>query len=119
MTLNINTSLALVNGAPTTTHSLTFNNLNKLERVQSLISGPNMKPFGSIITIEEPSSVNLKLNITLDNKEISTKRHQQLLQLQKISLALHSASPLASNNSGIFTIDDNWFAKGDKGLFPG
>ena len=108
LTLNVNTSLALVNGAPTTTHSLTFTDHQELERIQSLINGPNMKPFGSIITIEQPASVNLRVNVTLDGKAISTKRQQQLLQLKKISLpidnTIHFATDQPSPSSAKTTI---------------
>ena len=51
---NINCDLALVNGAPMTTHSLTFSDPNEFHRIQSLSSGPNALPFGTEIEIDVP-----------------------------------------------------------------
>jgi hypothetical protein len=55
---NINPGLGLVNGCPTTAHSLTFSHPQEYERVLSLIQGPNALPFGFKIDVELPVSVN-------------------------------------------------------------
>ena len=82
----INGHLALVNSAPITLHSLTFTSLEELDRVNELTTGPNKLPFGSEIEIEQPLSVNVAIDLSLDNKPVSTKRRQQLDQLMTKSL---------------------------------
>ncbi|CAB9516444.1 helicase PIF1 [Seminavis robusta] len=83
---NINCDLALVNGSPVTAHSLTFSNQEEFSRVQDLLLGPHPPPYGSEITIQEPLSVNMLINPSLDSKPISTKRQQQLDRLKSFSL---------------------------------
>jgi hypothetical protein len=42
--------------------------------------------FGSVIDVEEPLSVNVEIQQTLDDKPISNKRKQQLQNLQQFSM---------------------------------
>ena len=81
---NINGSVALVNGAPLTTHSLTFANQSDYNHLLSTLQNNDL-PFGTEVEIEEPLAVNMIINGSLDNKPISQKRQQQLNRLRKIS----------------------------------
>jgi hypothetical protein len=83
---NINGELALVNGAPVTGHSLTFGNLSEFERVTNLLDGSDAPPFGSEIAVEEPTSVNMVVEPSLDGKPLSTTRKAQLQILKQFSI---------------------------------
>jgi hypothetical protein len=86
LSYNINGELALVNGAPISLHSITFETVEEQIRVDNLISGDNALKFGSIIDVEEPLSVNVDINKSLDGKSISRRRKQQLQTLQHFSM---------------------------------
>ena len=81
---NINGNLALVNGAPITMHSLTFENEEYLQELIHKIQQQNL-PFGSEIEIETPSAVNVIVQESLDDKPLTRKRKQQLQLLRDIS----------------------------------
>ena len=82
----INGDIALVNGAPISLHSLTFENALEHERVSKLISGPNALPCGSIINIERPLSVNVEVEEALDGKPVTARRRDQLNVLKSFSI---------------------------------
>jgi len=84
---NINGEVALVNGAPIRTHSLTFSDHSEHNRIRSLTEGKDALPFGTEIEILEPLSVNMEICQSLDQKEVSTKRQKQLDQLRKLSIS--------------------------------
>jgi hypothetical protein len=86
LSYNINGQLALVNGAPVSLHSVTFATIEEQNRIDQLISGDNKLKFGSVIDVEEPLSVNVEIQQTLDDKPISNKRKQQLQNLQQFSM---------------------------------
>jgi hypothetical protein len=86
ITTNINPALGVVNGCPSTQHSLTFSDPEEHDRVMSLISGPTALPFGSEITIKTPHSVNILINPCLDSRPMSSKRKRQLQQLKPFSI---------------------------------
>ena len=90
LTYNVNPALALVNGAPVTTHSLTFQSEKEFCRVLSLVQGAAKQTFGTEVIIEEPLSVNVRMNKSLDGKPLSTKRKLQLKELKKWSLSFKS-----------------------------
>ena len=69
-----------------TTHSLTFDDIEEYNRIQALVSGDRALPFGSEIEIEEPLSLNMKIDTSLDGKSISRRRQQQLNELRKFSI---------------------------------
>ena len=83
---NVNPGLALVNGAPVTTHSLTFSDKSEFTKILDLLEGPNPPPFGSEIEIKPPLSLNMKVTKTLDGKPLSQTRSKQLKKLKALSL---------------------------------
>ena len=89
---NINGDLALVNGAPVTMHSLTFDDPQKYQAILDEIeelrdSQGNPLPFGSEIEIEEPLAVNVVMEKSLDGKPLSRKRKLQMEKLAQFSAA--------------------------------
>jgi hypothetical protein len=82
----LNGNFALVNSAPITLHSLSVDDCHELERIQTLTTGENKLPFGSEIEIQEPLSINVIIDESLDGKDITPKRNEQLKQLMEFSL---------------------------------
>ena len=87
LTHDINGELGLVNGAPITTHSLTFTDIGEHERIESILQGENPPPFGTEIAVKEPLSVNVIVNESLDDKPISSHRQKQLDALREFSMS--------------------------------
>ena len=83
---NVNPSLALVNGSPVLTHSLTFSDRKQFLQVMSILEGPDIPAFGTEIEIDPPLSLNMRIKKTLDDKPMSTTRAKQLDKLKTISL---------------------------------
>ena len=83
---NINGDLALVNGAPITLHSLTWDDEKEFIRIQELTKEDSALPFGSEIEIAQPLAINVAIDKSLDGKPVSTRRQLQLNQLQKFSI---------------------------------
>ena len=73
LSYNINGELALVNGAPVSLHSITFASIEEQSRVDRLISGDDAMPFGAVIDVEEPLSINVNIHETLDGKPLSKR----------------------------------------------
>ncbi|MGL5936289.1 MAG: DUF1810 family protein, partial [Cetobacterium sp.] len=80
----VNNNVALVNGAPLISHSLTFETPDAFDKIMQHIEENNI-PFGSEIVIDMPLAVNFIVEPTLDNKPISAKRRRQLNKLRAIS----------------------------------
>ena len=81
---NLNADIALVNGSPLQSHSLTFEKDGDYEKLIKDLKKTSL-PYGSEIEIDEPLAVNVAIIEQLDNKEISKKRNQQLDVLREIS----------------------------------
>ena len=86
LSYNVNGELALVNGAPMVTHSLSFSNQEAFNHILDVIEGENPPEFGSEIEIDPPLAVNMVVSQSLDNKPVSRKRQKQLEQLKKFSI---------------------------------
>jgi hypothetical protein len=83
---NINGDLALVNGAPITLHSLTWDDEKEFIRIQELTKEDSALPFGSEIEIAQPLAINVAVDKSLDGKPVSRRRQLQLNQLQQFSI---------------------------------
>jgi len=94
LTHNINGGLALVNGAPVKTHSLTFTDEENYTAILEWLSSDNAPPFGTEIEVPTPLSVNVEILPSLDGKPISTKRQQQLSELKKHSIFVPASTGL-------------------------
>ena len=78
--------LALVNGAPVTGHSITFATLSEFECIAQILIVPDAPPFGSEIEVEQPTSVNVIVEPSLDGKPLSSTKKAQLEVLEQISI---------------------------------
>ena len=86
LTYNVNGNMALVNGAPITTHSLSYSDRQEYDRILGLTQGPDALPFGSEIEIDTPLAANMIMNKSLDDKEVSEYRQMQLDHLKVFSI---------------------------------
>ena len=84
LTNNVNCDLALVNGSQLTLHSLTHEDVSAKRKIAAHIKASNL-PYGSEIVIDQPLSVNVRVEERLDDKEPSSKRNTQLEELRKYS----------------------------------
>jgi len=86
---NVNPDIALVNGSPLITHSLTFEQRSHYQKIIDHINTMRLHgtpvPYGSEILVPQPLAVNVIVQETLDGKSISKKRTQQLDKLRVIS----------------------------------
>ena len=86
---NVNPDIALVNGSPLITHSLTFEQKSHyhkiIEHINTMRVNGTPVPHGSEILVPQPLAVNVIVQETLDGKPISKKRKQQLDKLRVIS----------------------------------
>jgi hypothetical protein len=81
-----NGDLALVNGSSAILHSFNFSDGIEYQRIHDLVHGKSSPPYGTIIDTESPTTLNMEINQTLDNKPPSTRRLQQMAELQKHSI---------------------------------
>jgi len=86
LSANINCELALANGTPAVAHSLTFSDWKEHSRIFDLINGPNPPPPGTEIEVDLPVAVSVKIQESLDDKPLSTRRRQQLEALKAFSI---------------------------------
>ena len=102
LSYNINGDLALVNGAPLITHSLTFDNSIDIEIIKRATVGTDKKPYGSEIEVSEPLSINMIVPESFDGKPISDKRRSQLKELQKLSMSSEKSLSLSQNTAKVY-----------------
>ena len=77
----------MVNGAPMTTHSLTFANPEQYDKIKQLTEGPDALPHGSEIILDDPPlAVNMIIDPSLDDKPVTSRRQRQLDALREYSL---------------------------------
>lgn len=107
---NINGELALVNGSPVTTHSLTFADQEKHQFLLDHLNGHSAPPFGTEIEVEIPVSVNMIIEPTLDGKPMTNKRKKQFEQLKGFSIA----QPTTESSAVILPITES-MTKGNGG----
>lgn len=101
---NVNGDIALVNGSPLVTHSLTFDTGETYQNILNYIE-ENQLPFGSEITIEPPTAVNVIISESLDaGKKISKKRARQLGKLRSLSRQYHGIDPRNHNIALLITL---------------
>lgn len=69
-----------------TMDSLTFQDEEEYNRIRQLTEGKDRLPYGSEIEVSVPSSLNVEVCQSLDNKQPSKQRQKQLEKLMEYSI---------------------------------
>jgi hypothetical protein len=105
LTTNINPDIALANGTPARLHSMTFDKSEDYFDIINQLEEQDV-PYGDEIEINPPLAVNVTIDKSLDDKEVSERRTMQLQELQKHSLIQDSIVIPLTAQSGYASSQD-------------